>query len=95
LFKYRIEAPADGEYELSAKVATVSPDLRVLVRINRDDPAPFAVPYTKGMWETSKPMKVKLSEGRNVISITARTPNRGVSIKEWKLVPVKSDLAVK
>jgi hypothetical protein len=34
-------------------------------------------------------MKVKLSEGRNTISITARTPNRGASLKQWQLKPVK------
>ena len=89
LFKYNLEAPADGEYELTSVVATVSPALDVLVRINRDEPASFAIPYTKGLWETSKPLKVKLTQGRNVISITARTPNRGVSIKNWQLKPVK------
>jgi hypothetical protein len=89
LFKYNIEAPSAGEYELSALAATVSPNIEVLVRINRDEPVPFAMPYTKGFWETSKPIKVKLSEGRNMISITARTPNRGVSIKNWQLKPVK------
>jgi hypothetical protein len=89
LFKYRIEVPADGEYELTAETATVSPNLEVLVRINRDEPAPLAIPYTKGFWKTSEPMKVKLSEGRNTISITARTPNRGASIKNWQLKPVK------
>ena len=89
LFKYRVEVPADGEYELSAEVATVSPNLEMLVRINRDDPGPFAMPYTKGMWASTKPVKVKLSKGRNVISVTARVPNRGVSIKNWQLVPVK------
>ncbi len=89
LFKYRVEVPAEGEYELTAQVVTVSPNLEVLVRINRDEPAPFAMPYTKGSWETSEPMKVKLSEGRNTISITARTPNRGASIKNWYLKPVK------
>jgi hypothetical protein len=89
LFKYRLEVPAGGEYELTAEVATVSPKLEVLVRINRDEPAPFAMPYTKGLWETSEPMRVKLSEGRNTISVTARTPNRGVSIKAWVLKPVK------
>jgi hypothetical protein len=47
------------------------------------------MPFTKGFWETSKPMRVKLSEGRNTISVTARTPNRGVSIKNWQLKPVK------
>ena len=89
LFKYNIEVPADGEYELTAETATVSPGIEVLVRVNRDEPAPFAIPYTKGFWKTSEPMKVKLSEGRNTISITARTPNRGVSIKSWQLKPVK------
>lgn len=89
LFKYRIEVPAEGDYELTAVAATVSPSVEVLVRINRDEPAPFAIPYTKGFWETSEPVKIRLSEGRNMISVTARTPNRGVSIKEWKLKPVK------
>ncbi len=89
LFKYNIEVPADGEYELTSVASTVSPGVEVLVRINRDEPAPFDMPYTKGFWETSKPLKVKLTQGRNVISVTARTPNRGVSIKNWQLKPVK------
>lgn len=89
LFKYRIEVAAAGEYELTAWAAKVSPNREVLIRINRDEPVPFAMPYTKGFWETSKPVKVKPSEGRNMISITARTPNRGVSIRNWQLKPVK------
>jgi hypothetical protein len=89
LFKYRVELPTEGEYELTADVATVSLDIEILVRLNRDEPVPFAIPYTKGFWDTSKPIRMKLSEGRNTISITARTPNRGVSIKNWYLKPVK------
>lgn len=89
LFKYRVDLPAEGEYELVADCATVSPNLELLVRVNRDEPAPLAMPYTKGMWETSKPFRVKLTEGRNTISLTARTPNRGVSIKKSHLKPVK------
>jgi hypothetical protein len=89
LFKYNIEVPADGEYELTSMAATVSPNLEVLVRVNRDEPMPFAMPFTHGFWETSKPVKLKLTQGRNVISVTARTPNRGVSIKNWYLKPVK------
>lgn len=89
LFKYRVEVPAEGEYELTAEVATVSQNLEVLVRVNRDEPAPFAIPYTKGFWEKSQPIRVKLSEGPNTISVTARTPNRGASIKNWQLKPVK------
>lgn len=89
LFKYNIEAPADGEYELTSMAATVSPNVEVLVRVGREEPLPFAMPYTHGFWETSKPLKLKLTQGRNTISITARTPNRGVSIKNWYLKPVK------
>ena len=89
LFKYNIEVPADGEYELTSMAATVSPNVEVLVRVNRDEPVPFDIPYTHGFWETSKPLKVKLTKGRNIISVTARTPNRGVSIKNWQLKPVK------
>ncbi len=89
LFKYRIEVPAEGEYELTADVSTVSPGVEVLVRVNRDEPAPFAIPFTKGFWKTSEPMRVKLTEGMNMISVTARSPNRGVSFKGWLLKPVK------
>jgi hypothetical protein len=89
LFKYRLEVPADGEYELTAQAATVSPNVEVLVRVNRDEPLPFAMPYTKGMWDDSQPIRVKLTAGSNIISITARTPNRGVSLKNWQLKPVK------
>ena len=89
LFKYRVEVPAEGEYELTAQAATVSPNLDILVRVNREEPVPFSMPYTKGFWASSAPVKVKLAEGSNVISISARTPNRGVSIKNWQLKPVK------
>lgn len=89
LFKYRVEVAAEGEYELTALAATVSPNLDILVRVNRDEPVPFTMPYTKGFWESSAPTKLKLAEGSNVISISARTPNRGVSIKNWQLKPVK------
>lgn len=89
LFKYRVEVPAAGEYELTALAATVSPHLQMRVRINRDEPMPFDMPYTHGMWKPSEPVRVKLEEGRNTLSVTARTPNRGVSIKSWTLKPVQ------
>jgi len=89
LIKYRIELPAAGEYELSAKVATVSLDMEMIARINRDEPLSIAMPYTGGMWEMTEPIRVKLEAGRNTISFTARAPHRGVSIKSWHLKPVK------
>jgi len=89
LIKYRIEVPAAGTYDLTADVATVAPKQQMLVRIDRDDPAPFDLPYTKGLWETTAPLRVSLSEGRATMSVTARAPNRGVSISRFRLTPVK------
>ncbi len=89
LVKYRVEVPAAGDYELAAEVSTVAPKQQILVRLNREEPAPFDLPFTKGAWETTKPLKVSLAEGRNTISITARAPNRGVSINRFRLTPVK------
>lgn len=89
LVKYRIDVPASGEYELTALLATVSIKQNMVIRINRDEPITYDIPYTKGMWMKSSPLKIKLEEGRNMISITARTPNRGISFKHFELKPVK------
>jgi hypothetical protein len=89
LVKYRIEVPTAGEYELSALLATVAIKQNMVVRINREEPVTYDIPYTKGGWMKSAPLKVKLEEGTNMISITARTPNRGISFKHFELKPVK------
>lgn len=89
LVKYRIEAPAAGEYELTAQLSTVSMKQEMIFRINREEPVTHGIPYTKGSWGQMPPLKVKLEKGRNTISMTARAPNRGVSIKSFTLKPVK------
>jgi hypothetical protein len=89
LIKYRVEVPAAGEYELTARVSTVSNKQEMVLRMNREEPVSHGLPYTKGAWMEMKPLKVKLEEGRNMISITARAPNRGISIKSFQLKPVK------
>jgi len=89
LIKYRLEVPAAGEYELTAQLSTVSFKQEMIIRVNREEPVTYAIPYTKGMWAESQPLKVKLDEGKNILSITARVPNRGFSIKSFQLKPVK------
>jgi len=89
LVKYRFEVPTAGEYELTAQLSTVSFKQEIIVRVNREEPVTHAIPYTKGMWAETQPLKLKLEEGKNTISITARTPNRGFSIKSFQLKPVK------
>ena len=89
LVKYQFEVPAAGEYELTGEVATVAPKQQMLVRINREEPVPFDMPFTKGAWMETTPLQVTLPAGRVTISVTARAPNRGVSIRQWRLTPVK------
>jgi hypothetical protein len=41
------------------------------------------------MWGEMQPLRVKLDEGKNTISVTARATNRGVTFKSFQLKPVK------
>jgi hypothetical protein len=88
LLKYRFEVPAAGKYALAARVATVAMNQGWLVRMNRTKPVNVDLPYTKGLWEETKPLTIELSEGRNTLSLTCRAPNRGVSIKQFTLTPM-------
>ena len=89
ILRYTVNVPATGKYKLSALVATVSTDQSVIFRLNRRTLVNVTLPYTKGMWKTSEPETVELREGRNSIMVTFRAPNRGVSIKEFRIQPIK------
>jgi len=89
LVRYTVEAPAEGKYELTAKVATVSPKMEAIVRVNRRLLLDMPLPYTKGMWQETEPIVMDLKEGRNSLMITFRAPNRGMTLKELQIKPVK------
>lgn len=89
LLKYTVEAPAAGKYELTMNVCTVSKPAPVIARLNRRTLVNKTLPYTKGSWQRTEPEIIELREGRNTIQLTFRAPNRGVSIKEFQLKPVK------
>lgn len=86
---YDIEVPSAGTYELLAIVSTVSQPQIAIARVNRRTLVDLTVPYTKGMWEQTPAETIELREGRNSIMLTFRAGNRGVSIKEFQLRPVK------
>lgn len=90
ILRYYVEAPAAGKYEISALVSTVSHEGRdVTFRVNRRTIVETSLPYTKGMWQQSDTKEIELKEGRNSIMVTFRTPNRGISIKQFQFKPVK------
>ncbi len=89
ILKYTVKAPAAGKYELTMNVCTVSQKYEVIARLNRRTLVNTMLPFSKGTWERTEPEIIELREGRNTIMLTFRAPNRGVSIKEFRLKPVK------
>lgn len=89
LLKYQFELPKAGTFEMVAKVATVSHEQTAVCRINRRTLVDVSIPYTKGYWQETQPVTFDLREGRNTIMFTCDTPNRGVSIKSFRLNPVR------
>lgn len=89
LIRYTVEVPAAGKYKLTAKVATVSLKQTSILRLNRRTLIDMPLPYTKGLWQDSEPVTIELREGRNTLMFTCRAPNRGISIKEFKLSPAE------
>ncbi len=89
LLSYAVELAEAGNYEFTAHVCTVTMDRQFLLRVNRRTLVEVDIPYTKADWMDTKPVEIELKEGRNRISYTHYAPNKGVSIKEFKLKPVK------
>ena len=78
-----------AKYEFTAHVCTVTMDRQFLLRVNRRTFVDVDIPYTKADWMDTAPVELDLAEGRNRISFTQKAPNKGISIKEFKLKPVK------
>lgn len=50
----------------------------------------FDLPYTAGMWKTTKPVTVTLVKGKNVLTFTREDEGlKGVSIRDFTLTPVQ------
>ena len=89
LLSYTVNIPKAGKYEFTAHVCTVTIERKFLLRVNRRTLLDVDIPYTKADWMDTKPVELELKEGRNRIGFTQYAPNKGVSIKHFKLKPVK------
>ena len=88
LLAYTINLPKAGKYEFTAHVCTVTVDRQFLLRVNRRTLVDVNIPYTKADWMDTEPVELDLKEGRNRILYTHKTPNKGMSIKYFKLKPM-------
>ena len=89
LLEFRVEVPAAGKYELTAEVCTLTVDREMMLRLNRRTMVTVPLPYTKGDWSDTQAVVIELKEGRNSLQFTMKAPNKGVSIKYFKLKPAK------
>jgi len=88
LLNYTIDLPKAGKYEFTAHVCSVTVERQFLLRVNRRTLVDVDIPYTKADWMDTKPVELELKEGRNQILYTQKAPNKGLSIKYFKLKPV-------
>ena len=88
-----VQMPKAGKYTLTAHVVTVAPEQSCLLRLNRRTLIDIDLPYSRGMWQDTRPVVIELQEGRNTLMFTRKVPSRGVTIKQFKLTPVKQEEA--
>ena len=89
LLRYTVQAPAAGSYELTAGVVTVAIGNEMLLRLNRRTMIEFEVPFTRGTWDQTAPVAIELKEGRNSLQFTLPAPNKGLTIRDFRLQPVQ------
>ncbi len=87
LLSYTVNTPKAGKYEFTAHVCTVTVERQFLLRVNRRTLVDVDIPYTKADWMDTEPVILDLKEGRNTLMFTLKTPNKGISIKQFKLKP--------
>jgi hypothetical protein len=96
-FEYTVEAPAGGNYQLTARVATPSWKQSLLVTANdAKRPVAIALPHTVGMWDTTAPVVIELAKGKNVLRFSHKTDGyeKGVSIKGFTLTPISGQISL-
>jgi predicted nucleic acid-binding Zn-ribbon protein len=87
--EYVVEVPQARKYAFYARVVTLQEGQEFLISVNDAKTAvEVPVPYTVGMWQLTQPVQLSLIEGKNVIRLTLGEGSRGVSIKDFMLVPI-------
>ena len=95
-FEYSFEAPASGNYELSARVATPSWKQSLFVEAN-DSKKKVAIelPHTVGMWRKTAPVVIELTKEKNVLRFSREGDVKGITIKDFTLVPTSRGVTLR
>lgn len=89
-FEYTFDAPAAGEYVLTARVVSPSWKQQLQLAVNGSEKqTDIALPHTVGMWDKTQPANVTLVKGKNVLAFSRDHEGlKGVSIKDFTLTPL-------
>jgi hypothetical protein len=94
-FEYTFDAPAAGKYALTARVATPSWKQSLILTVNDgEQPVEIALPHTVGMWDTTEPVAIELTRGRNALRFSREGDVKGVTIKDFTLTPVSGQVSL-
>lgn len=90
-FEYTFDAPAAGDYELTAQVVTPSWKQFLNLSVNgSDEQQEIALPFTVGHWEETAPIKVTLKKGENVLTFYRNHENlKGATFGSFALRPLR------
>jgi len=88
-FEYTFDAPAGGSYTLTARVASPGRLQQLSVAANSaEETVDIDLPVTTGLWQTTEPVELKLSKGKNVLTFSRSHDNiRGLTIRDFTLTP--------
>jgi len=85
-FTYTIEVPASRSYALHCRVVTPRPGDALTVEVNGAESVRMPLPYTTGLWDTSEPFEIDLSEGTN--TLVFNRSGKGITVRDFTLVPM-------
>jgi hypothetical protein len=95
-FEYTFNAPAAGNYSLTARVVTPSWKQSLVLNVDGAKPVEIPLPHTVGMWDDTEPVVIPLAKGKNVLRFSHKSDGyaKGFSIKEFTLTPVSNRVSL-
>jgi formylglycine-generating enzyme required for sulfatase activity len=88
LFEYKVQAPQQGTYRMTAEVVTVNDNQQLNVCVNGNKSAEIAIilPFTNGYWRGCSFLTIVLKEGQNTMRFWRdKPPQYGISIRQFTL----------
>ena len=83
--EYSITAEEAGTYAITLKVAAANVDQVFYIKSGASDPVTIQIPWTKGLWDTTPAVELKLEKGEQKLRISAPF-QRGIAIRHLDLI---------